>query len=161
MKNISKECLPARKHINALVKLAKLLNKHNFEWSLGASLMLKLRGFDVFVDDIDVIVKTEEITRFEEVLKIYNFKKGNSSTKYPTNHFYELSIDGVDVDIMIGFKIYTDEGIYNFDDTTKVEEIKINGTLVYLSSLEEWLNAYNAMNRKDKISIIQECLKHK
>jgi len=59
---------------------------------------------------------------------------------------------------MIGFKISTDGSLYTFDDSSSTDEIKIQGVTIYLSSLEEWLKAYTAMNRKDKISIIENHL---
>lgn len=46
---------------------------HSFKWSFGASLMLKLRGFNVTVNDIDIILKTKEIERLEEVLNRFNY----------------------------------------------------------------------------------------
>lgn len=124
-------------------------------------MMLKLRGFNVTVNDIDIILKTKEIERLEEVLSKFNFKKELHSTKYPTTHFYELLVDNVEVDIMIGFKVKTDDGIYTFDDESEVEEINIHGTSVYLSSLEEWLKTYKAMKRNEKVSIIEKTFTNK
>ncbi len=147
-----------KEQLNALIKIASLLNRYGFKWSLGASMMLKLRGLDVSVDDLDIIIQTDEIKRLEKIISIYNFKKEVSSDKYRTTHFYELNIDNVDIDIMIGFKISTDGSLYTFDDSSSTDEIKIQGVTIYLSSLEEWLKAYKAMNRKDKISVIENHL---
>lgn len=145
-------------HLNTLIKLAKLLNHNGFKWSLGASMMLKLRGLDVTVDDLDIIILTNEIGRLEMALSIVDYKKQNKSALYLTTHFYELLIDNVDVDIMVGFKVNTDDGIYTFDDTSVIDKINLEGTTIYLSSIEEWLKAYKAMNRTDKISIIEKYL---
>lgn len=143
-----------------MIVIANTLNENGFEWSLGASMMLKLRGIDVTVDDIDLIVKTDEIDRLEKVLRPFNPKKEHESSKYPTSHFYEFSINDIDVDIMIGFKVNTHEGVYTFNNACKVDKIDIDGTIVYLSSLEEWLKAYIAMNRIDKILAIQKYLEN-
>lgn len=148
-------------HMKVLIKLAKLLNDYDLKWSLGASLMLKLRGFNVTVKDIDIIVNTDEIEKLERVLNTFGFKKEIRSSKYLTDHFYELVIDEIEVDIMVGFKVKTNTGIYTFNDDDKIEELKMNDVFIYLSSLEEWVKAYRAMNRADKVSMIEERLRIK
>ena len=147
--------------ISSLLILADLLNKHNIDWCLGASMMLKLRGIDVTVEDIDVIIKTDDISLVEEVLKFYSPQKKVPSSIYLTDHFYELLIDNIDIDIMIGFKVKTNKGVYSFNETSKVDKIVIKGTTIYLASLEEWLKAYTAMNRVKKVKVIQNHLKNR
>jgi hypothetical protein len=154
--NISK--LNNKEQLDVLFKLARILNQYGFKWSLGASMMLKLRGFDVTVDDLDIIIQTNEIQKLERILCLFGYKKEIKSNKYLTTHFYELLIDNVNVDIMIGFKVNTNDGIYVFDETSAIDKINFEETTIYLSSLEEWLKAYKAMNRTDKISMIEKHL---
>ena len=144
--------------VRVLSRLATTLNKHGVTWSLGGSLMLYLRGLDVSVDDIDILVSTRNIEKLENVLTEFGYHKEDGSTDYPTNHFYECIIEGVDVDIMVGFKVAREEGNYIFDQEAKVDEITINGVAIYLSSLEEWLKAYEAMNRTEKVALIKKHL---
>ena len=148
-------------HMKVLIKLAKLLNDYDLKWSLGASLMLKLRGINVTVTDIDIIVNTDEIEKLERVLNTFGFKKEVRSSKYLTDHFYELVIDEIEVDIMVGFKVKTNTGIYTYNGDNKIEELKMNDVFIYISSLEEWLTAYKAMNRADKVSMIEKRLRIK
>ena len=59
-----------KEQLNALIKIASLLNRYGFKWSLGASMMLKLRGLDVSVDDLDIIIQTDGIKRLEKIVSV-------------------------------------------------------------------------------------------
>ena len=142
------------KQINVLTKLAKELNEAKINWSLGASLMLYLNGYQVTVDDIDIVVDSKDQKKLEEYLKKYVYTYIESNPKYQTKHFYSLEIDGVDIDIMIDFIVNTKKGPYHYPfhiDKT----IMINDVEVHLASEKEWLNAYIAMDRTNKIDIIK------
>jgi len=145
-------------YLSVLVKLGERLNNHGISWSLGGSLMLKLRGMDVSAEDIDILVSTSHKEDLEQALKEFGYHKEDGSTDYPTKHFYECVIDGVDVDIMVGFAVATKQRTYTFDQEAEVDEIMIDGVSIYLSSLEEWLRAYEAMNRTEKVALIKKHL---
>ena len=142
------------KTIKGLISLAKQLNKHNIRWALGASLMLYLEGYDVTVQDIDIVVHEDDYKALIEMLKDYDYTYQEPNEQYMTEHFFSLTSEGIEVDIMVNFKILKEDHIYHFPFHIE-KEMSIKNTKIYLSSIEEWLNAYKAMNRVDKVLLIQ------
>lgn len=140
--------------ISALVSLAKNLNKHKIRWALGASLMLYLEGYDTTVDDIDIIVHTDDYVSLLYMLENYDYVYQDVNQKYKTKHFFSLQSDGIDVDIMLDFKVISGTTTYEFPFHINTE-ILIDDTPIYLTSVEEWLIAYKTMNRIDKVELIQ------
>lgn len=141
-----------------LVILAKTFNKNNINWALGGSYLLYLKGYDVQVNDIDILVDEASHQRLLKAIKKYPYVYINSDERYKTEHFYALEINSVDIDIMINFKVKTKHGLYEFpfNEANIQDSILIQEETIYLSSVEEWLNAYKAMNRTDKVELIQQ-----
>lgn len=140
--------------LKGLVSLAKNLNSHKIRWAVGASLLLYLEGYDVTVADIDIVVHSEDHPLLLKMLKLYEYTYQEANEKYRTEHFYSLLSEGMDVDIMVDFKVVKDDSIYEFPFHIE-KEIKIENTTIYCSSVSEWLAAYKAMNRIDKVLLIQ------
>lgn len=144
----------------SLKVLAKELNNHQINWSLGASLMLYLRGIKSNVDDIDIIVDEKDTELLFNVLQNYQYVYMESSPKYQTKHFYSLEINGIDVDIMIAFKVKTKERLYIYpfhvDQYVLIDRVRIP-----LASISEWFKAYQAMERQPKIDLITSYLDSK
>lgn len=140
--------------IKGLVLLAKNLNKHNIRWALGASLLLHLEGYDISVADIDIVVHDEDYKLLLEMLKDYEYTYQELNEKYLTKHFFSTFSNEIDVDIMIDFKVRKEDQIYQFPFHIE-REIIIDETTIHLSSIKEWLKAYKAMNRIDKVLLIQ------
>jgi hypothetical protein len=137
-----------------LISLAKDLNKHNIRWAIGGSLLLFFEGYDNSVADIDIIVHDDDYLLLLEMLKSYKYTYQSPNDKYLTKHFFSLFSEGVDVDIMIGFKVVKEDHIYEFPFHIE-KEILLEDTTISLSSVDEWLTAYKAMNRIDKVLLIQ------
>jgi len=59
---------------------------------------------------------------------------------------------------MVGFKIFNENSVYFFSTGKKLidKSIIIEGTIINLSSLKDWLEAYTAMERENKIELIKE-----
>lgn len=142
------------KQVKVLTKLAKELNQEGINWSLGASLMLYLYGYDVTVDDIDIIVDAKDHQKLEDYLKKYVYTYIESNPKYQTKHFYSLEIDGVDIDIMLDFIVKLKRGNYQYPFHIE-KTIEIDGVNINLASEKEWLRAYVAMGRTEKVEIIK------
>lgn len=140
--------------IKGLISLAKDLNKHKIHWALGASLLLYLEGYDVTVQDIDIVVHDDDYKLLLEMLKDYEYIYQEPNEKYKTKHFFSTQSEGIEVDIMINFNVLKEDNIYHFPFHID-KEITIEDTAIYLSSVDEWLNAYIAMNRVDKVLLIQ------
>lgn len=146
--------------IMSLKALAKDLNSTKIRWSLGASLMLALKGIECTVDDIDIVVHNDDYENLLEFLKNYDYTYQEPNLKYCTKHFYSLVINGVDVDIMVDFRIKTNNTIYKYpfhvDQIINIDNIEIP-----LASLDEWLTAYIHMGRDLKVKMISEYQQNK
>jgi len=148
--------------IQTLVKIAHHLNLHHIYWVLGGSLMLKLNGLVDDPQDIDLMVSLEDAEKADKVLKSLGSQLPKYSTqRYETQHFHEYLIDGVDVDMIAGFAINSKNIIYQFplDQSKPRESIELSDEIIYLDSLSVWLEYYRLMDRKDKVSIIENHLK--
>lgn len=141
-----------------LIILAKELNKKNIAWALGASYLLYLEGYDTTVSDIDIIVSKNDNEKLKEVLKTFSYKIKEADGIYQTEHFYDVKIDDVDFDIMIGFKVKTEQGLYEFPFNIE-KTILLGKTQINLGSIKDWLNAYKAMGRDSKVTLIKEGIK--
>lgn len=140
--------------IKGLVSLAKDLNRHNIRWALGASLLLYLEGYDVTVADIDVLVHIDDYESLLKMLKNYDYEYQSPNEKFKTEHFFSLYSEGVEVDIMVDFRIFKEDHVYEFPFHIE-KEIVIDETIIYLSSVSEWLTAYKHMNYVDKVLTLQ------
>ncbi|GKX30975.1 hypothetical protein SH1V18_34550 [Vallitalea longa] len=150
---------------SSLVKVAKALNNAEIQWAVGASLMLQSLDLVEEVHDIDIIVALPDIEKAINVLEhiavpIPIPKKD----EYVTHHFYTFNIDGVDMDVMSGFRIRHCEGIYDFllDNSSIVRTEHIDGTKIPYTSLEDWYVAYMLMiGREWKVKIIRDYFEKK
>lgn len=143
-----------KKIIEELVLFAKDLNSHDIRWTLGASLLLYLEGYDVSVSDIDIVVHEDDYKLLLDMLKDYKVIPKEPNEVYVTTHFFPISPNDVKIDVMIDFKVKKDDQMYHFPFHIE-QEIQIQNTTIYLSSVDEWLQAYKAMNRIDKVLLIQ------
>lgn len=141
---------------SALINISSLLNEKNINWALGGSLLLYLYEIDTSVADIDIVVDEVDKEKVKELIKCYFHIEKAKSDLYLTERFYTLTIDNVDIDLMVGFKIKTINGVYSFPSGSKLSDksIIIDDTVIYLSSLKDWLEAYIAMGRKNKVDLI-------
>lgn len=137
-----------------LAMIASNLNKLNIKWSLGASMLLYLEGICDTVDDIDIIVEESDFNQLQLFLQDYKYIYSEPNELYLTDHFYSLQSNEIDVDIMINFKVKSDNGIYKYPFHIE-KEITLLNEKIYLSSVKEWYKAYKAMNRTNKIKMLE------
>lgn len=145
-----------------IVKVARTLNDNNILWGIGGSLLLKSYGLLDAVNDVDIIVAEKDIERALVALdSIGNRVAVPTKNEYITKCFHVYEIDGIDMDVMAGFKIRHDQGIYEYPmDEASVTKYEIwdNVRIPYLS-LEDWLVAYRLMiNREEKVRMIRSHL---
>jgi hypothetical protein len=141
---------------NTLLNIASVLNENNINWGLGGSLLLYLSGIETNVADIDIVVDDIDTNKIEEIVKKYDYIEKKESGIYLTNRFYSITYEGICIDLMLGFKISNGNSVYSFPTGKKLvdKSIIIDGTVINLCSLKDWLEAYTAMKRKNKIELI-------
>ena len=139
-----------------LTLIASVLNEYNINWGLGGSLLLYIHGIETTVADIDIVIDESDIYKVEKIVKKYDHIEKLKSSIYLTERFYSITIDGIDIDLMLGFKIQTSNGIYSYPKGSKLvyETVLLNNTNINLCSLDDWLQAYVAMERTSKIELI-------
>jgi hypothetical protein len=143
---------------NSLLRIASVLNKNNIKWGLGGSLLLYLYGINTTVADIDIVIDIDDMKKVEGIVKNYTHIEKEKSGIYLTERFYSININKVDIDLMIGFKVLTTNGTYSYPIGDKIidKSIIIDGAVIYLCSLKDWLEAYTAMGRTNKIELINQ-----
>lgn len=147
--------------IAVLLKIANLFNENGITWNVGASCMLYFRDVVEDFNDIDLMIHIDDVEKVKELLTKYKSLERKPNGKYQTEHFLEYDIEGVDIDIMAGFKIVHNNNIYYFPLSKEQKSDKkiINNSIIYLESIEKWLIYYKLMERKDKVEIINNSLK--
>jgi len=149
----SLDTLPVIK--NALLDIANTLNSRNITWGLGGSLLLFIKGYKTNVNDIDIIVHSKDLMDLKEVISKYEINEKEKTAKFLTNHFYTFNIKSINIDIMVGFVVKNEIDIFAFrEKEISTSKICIDGENIYLSSVSEWKKAYTAMNRIDKILLL-------
>jgi len=137
--------------IQTLVKIANELNKLNVNWGLGGSLLLFQYGLTDKAHDLDIMVELKDYKIADAVLSSLGIKLKNREEKSPvylTEHFNEYVVDGIDIDLMAGFQILHEYGIYRyaFDELSTPESKWIDGTKINYATLEDWYVLYQLIS---------------
>lgn len=150
--------------IQTLVKIANELNHLNVHWALGGSFMLFRHGLTEKAHDLDLMVDIEHYEIADAVLSSLGTKlkkREEKSPVYLTEHFIEYVIDGIDVDLMAGFQIAHQQGVYrySFDELSTPESNIIRGTKINYATLEDWYVLYQLMSHGPlKVNAIEQYL---
>jgi hypothetical protein len=145
--------------------IAEELNKNKISWAVGASVMLHFHGLVASPNDLDIIVHEDDIDKAKSVLSsigqlTYDNSRGHNKV-YLTKNFYKYKIRDIEMDVMAGFALKHNEGIYRFQfDSKKIVSYKdIEGIKIPLCSLEDWYVLYQLMeNREPKVKMIEDYL---
>lgn len=145
---------------NTLSYIGKKFNDSGVVWGVGASLLLNQFSLIDKPNDIDIFVDIKDIDKVDEILKSIGDKKPWEKTStYSTEYFYEYVINGVDIDVMAGFRINHNSGVfeYVFDNRSISETRKINGVDIPFTSLEDWYVIYQLIpSREAKVNMIEK-----
>jgi hypothetical protein len=146
-------------HFNVLKRIACIFNESNITWALGASMMLKLRHFDIDVHDIDFMVNSDD---FEKACFLLNqlgkLIPVEESTLFKTSNFKRFICEEISIDLMSGMGIQHKSGY--FDYQFKINDIDLRTHLdsieIPLCYLEDWYVFYHFMpNRENTIQKIE------
>ncbi|CEP83781.1 hypothetical protein [Paraclostridium sordellii] len=147
---------------NTLSYIGDKLNKANILWGVGAPILLNQFGMVDTPNDIDIFIDIKDIHKADKILKKLGKKREYEETStYSTKYFYEYVINGIDIDVMAGFAINHDNGVYNYIfDNMSISEYKlINGVSIPFTSLEDWYVIYQLIpNREVKVDMIEKYL---
>ncbi len=151
------------RHRSTLLTIAKTLNKTKVQWAIGASLMLQCYEIVDQAHDIDIVIAESDIECALDAIKsIATPLPTTQKDEYLSRYFRPFSINGVDLDIMSGFKIKHSAGVYHFPfNTTNITKtIALDGIEIPFSSLEDWYIAYLLMpGRAAKVKLIEAYFK--
>jgi len=134
--------------------LAQILRKNQVCYGIGGSVLLKELGFDVIVNDIDIVIDPKDIKIVDTILKEYKdrFQKPKD-IKFDTLYFAEFSINQTDIDIMAGFKVNYETKWYTFPFDKETPTTSIANVDYML--LEDWYVIYYLLDRNIKVSLIE------
>ena len=147
-----------------LAKIAEALNSSGILWGVGASVLLYQYHIVESPSDIDIIVSLEDIAKADAVLLQMGRKlPPKDSEIYLTDYFYEYTVDGVNVELMAGFKIVLPEGkgIFEspFDEQSVPHHFQINKTTIPFATREDWYVLYQLMpGREEKVNKVADYL---
>ncbi|HPJ01508.1 MAG TPA: hypothetical protein PKU80_01535 [Candidatus Limiplasma sp.] len=147
--------------LQALQKLAHRLNAAGIPWAVGGSMLLYFKGLVSEFRDIDIMVKAEDAEPVRAILeKLGTLEAPKPSVKFQSKAFFELTIDGVDVDVMAGFVIISGGAAHDcsLQEQEITESIQLGSENIPLHSLAAWRRNYELMGKHDKVRLIDENL---
>jgi len=142
-----------------LSQLAAQLNQLGVVWAAGASSVLYEHGLTASVNDLDILVQLEDAAKLDAYLEPFASKPPElDHPKYKTAFFREYKVNGVEIDLIAGFAIAHDQGVYHYQfDHDAIDRVAIlNGVGVPIAALEDWYVLYMLMDRKEnKVALIE------
>ncbi|WP_042150262.1 hypothetical protein [Paucisalibacillus sp. EB02] len=149
--------------LKTLSFIADKLSDHNITWGVGGSLLLSFYKIIDKPNDIDILVDEANATRLNEIISsIGRTKEVIRTNPFRTTYFSKYSINEIDIDIMGGFAIHHNEGVYklSLQQESIVDYEKINGLDIPLCSLEDWYILYWLIpNKQEKAILIEKYLR--
>lgn len=142
-----------------LCRIARAMEEEKIAWGVGASRMLCAYGIAREYHDIDLMVCQSDVPRVDALLSAMGKKAParENQGKYHTAFFGEYEIDGVDVDVMAGFALETEGGLYSYDfsPTDIAREFPLGREKIPLMAPEIWYVLYHMMERESKVRLLE------
>lgn len=149
--------------LKTLSSIGDRINNKNIPWGVGGSLLLNFYKLIDKPNDIDILVNEKSANKLNEMMTtIGKPKKAIHSNPFRTTYFSKYGIKDINIDIMGGFAIQHNEGVYilSFQQESIVAHKKINGVDIPLCSLEDWYILYWLIpNKQEKAILIENYLK--
>lgn len=148
---------------SVLTLIGDTLNKNDIMWVVGGSIVLNHFGIVKEVNDIDIIIDENDFDRVVLLLKQFGYKKNiGDKLNYHTKKYVKMDIDGVGVDLMAGFIIEHENGLYNYilDQDAVTSFMKINNIVLPLGAIEDWYVIYQVIgDREEKVKLVENYLR--
>jgi hypothetical protein len=143
------------KHV--LFEVTQKLNALSIIYGVGASTMLKLRGIDISIHDIDIMVKEDQfIHAYECLMSFCDEQAVEPSNLFKTTYFKRFIYEGIEIDLMSGMGIVHESGIFKYDFDKAEKCLEFENTLVPICFMEDWFVFYHLMpNRINTINLIK------
>ncbi|HBN96467.1 MAG TPA: hypothetical protein DDZ66_09205 [Firmicutes bacterium] len=122
-------------------------------------MLLYYKGLVARANDIDIVIALEHVERAETVLEMLGVKQPpNLNRDYATRYFAEFVIEGIDVDVMAGFRIVAGGTTTEYvPDQKTFETFVLQDTTIHLCPLEDWYVLYLLMpHREGRVATIKE-----
>lgn len=146
-------------NLSDLWTLSSLLDDVNAHWAIGGSLMLALRGVTDVFHDIDVVVALADMPKCEAKLseRFSRLPAKPKSDVYVTDRFCSFHLNEMDVDLMGGFALRHESGIYRYPfENAEADQMLLGNRTIPLCPLEDWYLLYQLMpNRESKVHLIE------
>lgn len=141
-----------------LIQLAQLLNSNHINWALGGSALLKLRGIELDVNDIDIMIHENDFQSSIDLLKTVSIEcEVKESEVFKTKYYKKFIWNNIHIDCMCGMALHLSNNTFNYQYDHKDKDIELDNTHIPLCYIEDWYILYHLMpNREKKISIIEK-----
>ena len=125
-------------------------------WGIGGSLMLNLKGINSTPKDIDIICDKTCFSAIKDNFSPF-ISPITSNGVFCSDRIMSLNLNGVFLDIVCGFKIKTENGIFSLplNDNSISEVIEKNNVCIPLLSLEDWIFIYYFKKDFAKVKLIE------
>ena len=151
--------------LRALAKAAAALNGAGVVYGVGASAMLYLRGIVEDFNDVDLTVAEPDAPRAIAALEaLGTMVPPEQRPDYLTRCFREFEIDGVEVDLIAGMVIVSDDGAAHECPLRREdidETVSVRGVPVPLHALACWQRYYARMGRKEKAALVERAIRER
>lgn len=143
--------------LKVLSKLASYFNKEELTWAVGASVLLYFKGYVDNFHDLDIMVEDKDSLKMEVILNNLGVLQPSEKGNFKTKHFRKYIVDDVEIDMIGGFVIVSDNKEYDCDiNESQIESyVTINEQKIPLHSVSLWKEYYRLMGRTEKVMIIE------
>lgn len=149
--------------LTTLTYIGARLEHENITWGVGGSLLLSFYHLINNPNDIDILVNESNAAELNELMiTIGKPKEAKTTNPFRTTNFSKYTIEDVDIDIMGGFAVQHNNGVYRLflQQDSIVDYKKINGVNIPLCSLEDWYILYWLIpNKQEKAILIENYLR--
>lgn len=149
--------------LNTLTTIGNKLSNTGIIWGVGGSMLLSFHGLIDNPNDIDLLVSEKHKNKINRSLApLGETVNPIHAEPFRTSYFSKLSINNTDIDIMGGFAIQHDEGVYRLSlrEESIVAHKQVNGVDIPLCSLEDWYILYSLIpGKQEKAALIEQYLK--
>lgn len=147
--------------IELLKKIALQFEKAHITWALGGSMMLYFKGIVPVFQDIDLMVADADAQTAQSILcSMGQMQPQTPNPKFRSKAFMEFVIDAVDVDVIAGFAIVSDDSVVDcsLQKEQIVERMPLGEACIPLQSPALWCRYYRLMDRTEKAQMIEQAL---